>query len=116
MNNRAALLPVSQCDLDNAVRGQIQNGYLQSLNIPLKPLLPFDRNKYDSSQIGLPLGLGDYLELVDSTGRSAREDKRGAIDDRLAPMLDRLGINADEWLENATQFEALYYWRFSLQR
>ncbi|KGD63323.1 hypothetical protein Y5S_03478 [Alcanivorax nanhaiticus] len=42
--------------------------------------------------------LMDYLELVDSTGRAVRDDKRGAISAFAAGVLDRLGIEEGEWL------------------
>ncbi|MCK0153119.1 transposase [Alcanivorax sp. S6407] len=42
--------------------------------------------------------LMDYLELVDSTGRAVRDDKRGAISEQAAGVLDRLGIDERTWL------------------
>lgn len=44
--------------------------------------------------------LMDYLELVDSTGRAMRQDKRGAISERAAGILDRLGIDERAWLRH----------------
>ncbi|MEP5231395.1 MAG: transposase [Alloalcanivorax sp.] len=44
--------------------------------------------------------LMDYLELVDSTGRAVRADKRGAISERAAGVLDRLGIDEKAWLRH----------------
>ena len=45
----------------------------------------------------LPYRFQDYLFLVDWTGRAVRDDKRGAIDDRLPPIIQRLNIDADAW-------------------
>ncbi|MCK0153120.1 transposase [Alcanivorax sp. S6407] len=42
--------------------------------------------------------LMDYLELVDSTGIAIRDDKRGAISEKAAGVLDRLGIDERTWL------------------
>lgn len=42
--------------------------------------------------------LMDYLELVDSTGRAVRDDKRGSVSVRAAGVLDRLGIDQSTWL------------------
>ena len=42
----------------------------------------------------------DYLELVDSTGRAVRADKRGVISERAAGILDRLGIEERAWLQH----------------
>lgn len=44
--------------------------------------------------------LEDYFELVDWTGRIIRADKRGAIDASVPPVLQRLMIEPDKWLEH----------------
>jgi hypothetical protein len=56
----------------------------------------------------LPISLDDYLELLDWTGRQVRSDKPGAIPDHLAPILDRLHIHAEHWVQTVTQFESLF--------
>ena len=53
----------------------------------------------------LPLSLEKYLELLDWTGRQIRSDKRGAIPDSLAPILDRLQIAQEQWLDAITSFD-----------
>jgi hypothetical protein len=45
----------------------------------------------DHSQF-LPIEIDKYVMLLDWTGRELRRDKRGAIPDDLAPILDRLGV------------------------
>jgi len=57
---------------------------------------------------GLPFRLTDYLELVDWTGRQIREDKRGAIDNDLPVMLERLDIKEDHWLYMTQNFESSF--------
>ena len=52
----------------------------------------------------LSLSLDDYLALLDWTGRQLRSDKRGAIPAELRPILDRLAINAENWLDTVTCF------------
>jgi REP element-mobilizing transposase RayT len=59
--------------------------------VPLKPF----RGRADRSDIPYPLE--EYLELVDWTGRMIRADERGAIDERLPPIMQRLVIDADAW-------------------
>lgn len=54
---------------------------------------------------GIPCSLKDYIELVDATGRVIRQDKRGAIDANLSPILQRLGMDSETWLHIATTFE-----------
>ena len=46
-----------------------------------------------------------YLALLDWTGRQVRSDKRGAIPDHLAPILERLQIRSEHWLETVLQFD-----------
>ena len=46
-----------------------------------------------------PLSLDDYLTLVDETGRYIRSGKRGAIPPHLAPILARLDLDVETWLE-----------------
>jgi len=54
---------------------------------------------------GLPYRLSDYLELLDWTGRIIRDDKRGAIPGNTPKVLDRLNIEAKNWLHSARHFE-----------
>jgi REP element-mobilizing transposase RayT len=46
---------------------------------------------------GIPYRREDYFELVDWTGRLLRADKRGAIDARLPPIMQRLRIDGIAW-------------------
>ena len=57
---------------------------------------------------GLPFRLQDYLELLDWTGRQLRRNKRGAIDDSLPPILERLSIEPDKWLYTSSHFESSF--------
>jgi hypothetical protein len=45
----------------------------------------------------IPYHYHEYLELVDWSGRVMRAGKRGAINDRLPPILTRLGVDTEEW-------------------
>jgi hypothetical protein len=54
----------------------------------------------------LPVSLEKYLELLDWTGRQVREGKRGAIPASLAPILDRLGIQAAKWVDAVESFHS----------
>jgi len=45
------------------------------------------------------LTLDDYLTLVDETGRIVRSGKRGAIPAHLAPILDRLNLDLNAWMD-----------------
>jgi REP element-mobilizing transposase RayT len=52
----------------------------------------------------LPLGLGEYLALLDWTARQVRTDKRGAMPPHLEPIMERLGISAELWVECVVNF------------
>ncbi len=52
----------------------------------------------------LSMELDDYLRILDWTGRQVRRGKRGAIPKELAPLLERLGMSVEFWLETATNF------------
>ncbi|MGH8179202.1 MAG: hypothetical protein ACREV5_23330 [Steroidobacter sp.] len=45
----------------------------------------------------MPFTLHDYAALVDWTGRARREDKPGAIDAHLPPIMQRLHLDPDAW-------------------
>lgn len=47
----------------------------------------------------LPLTLDKYLTLLDTLGRVVRQDKRGYIPPELPPILARLQIEAQSWLD-----------------
>ncbi|MFC3194060.1 hypothetical protein ACFODZ_07390 [Marinicella sediminis] len=46
-----------------------------------------------------PFSLSGYLDLVDFSGRAILETKRGYIPENLPPILDRLGLDPDTWLD-----------------
>jgi REP element-mobilizing transposase RayT len=94
----------------------IQAQGLNHFSMSLKALLNFEGNVKDEKQEGILFSLPDYMELVDTTGRIIREDKRGAIPLHLPPILDRLGIDRKTWLANVTGFEKVYQKRFAKKR
>jgi hypothetical protein len=56
----------------------------------------------------LPMSFGEYLNLLDWTGRQIRKDKRGAIPAHLAPILERLQVTETGWLDLMGQFSRLF--------
>lgn len=50
------------------------------------------------------LELDGYLDLLDWTGRTLASGKRGRIPAHLAPILERLQIDIDRWLDTVTCF------------
>ena len=71
-------------------------------------MLPFAGYPRQDSLKGLPIRLTDYLELVDWTGRIFREDKHGAIEATLPPILERLQIEPKHWLFLTQHFESRF--------
>src|SRR5690606_373519 len=61
---------------------------------PEVPLQPF--HSPGTGHHTIPFGFEDYLALVNWSGRVIRDDKRGAIDARLPPIVQRLGIDPVE--------------------
>ncbi|MBX7139193.1 MAG: hypothetical protein K1X83_14560 [Oligoflexia bacterium] len=43
----------------------------------------------------------DYLSILDATGREIKKGKRGRISPDLAPILERIGIKAERWIDTA---------------
>jgi REP element-mobilizing transposase RayT len=68
-------------------------------------LMPFVGGHRQDMPKGIAYHLKDYCELVDVTGRSIRDDKAGHIDNSQSPILERLGLSADQWLILTTDFE-----------
>jgi REP element-mobilizing transposase RayT len=68
-------------------------------------LMPFVGNPRQNMPKGIAYQLKDYCELVDITGRCIREDKAGYIEDHQSPILERLGLDSQQWLALTTEFE-----------
>jgi REP element-mobilizing transposase RayT len=93
-------------------RGREQSGWLSPLEIKETS----DPVGADPSPCGrraslkgfLPVSLLRYLELLDWTGRQMRSEKRGAIPEEIAPILNRLGIQSNRWMDLAQQFGQLF--------
>lgn len=50
----------------------------------------------------------EYLTLVDTTGRHLVHGKRGRIDPAIEPILTRLGLVAEQWLQVSSAFRQHY--------
>jgi hypothetical protein len=72
----------------------------------LKPLL---QEKQLSSPSSLPIQETHYFSLVDWTGRAIRDDKLGAIPDHIQPILQRLGVNENNWVANTQHFGSRFH-------
>jgi hypothetical protein len=70
-----------------------------------KNLMRFVGNHRQDMPKGMAYSLIDYCELVDCTGRCIREDKAGYIEHHQSPILERLGLDTEQWLTLTTEFE-----------
>lgn len=76
---------------------------------PRPRLMPLVKQHRDPHRHAIGFTLTDYIELVDWTGRAIRDDKRGAIDSTLPPILQRLGIEPEAWLAHMQgQYQEIY--------
>ena len=55
----------------------------------------------------LPYSLTAYLDLVDLTGHVIVANKRGFIPQELTPILERLNLNPDTWLDELNRFKSI---------
>lgn len=70
--------------------------------LPEAPLMPFDPTGRFAQ--GVPFGLEEYLDLVDTVGRVVHPKKRGAIASHVPPLLQRLGMDAEAFVACADTF------------
>ncbi|ANB01451.1 transposase [Ectothiorhodospira sp. BSL-9] len=95
-------------NLGQAVREQMQLDALLRFDGKVKPLLHFEGACVQEEQTGIPFAFEDYLALVDYTGRVIDPRKKSAIASTQPPILERLGITPDQWVNQSTRFEAVY--------
>jgi REP element-mobilizing transposase RayT len=88
--------------------------YIERFSV--KPLASLEGNVKNSNQTGVLFSHADYLTLVDTTGRIQRQGKHGFISDTFLPILQRLAIDANEWIENTQNFEMIFYKKFNYRR
>ncbi|MGE3318973.1 MAG: transposase [Candidatus Berkiella sp.] len=73
-----------------------------------KHLMPFASKQIHHKIPTIDFALSDYLELIDSTGRMIREDKKGVLPSKLAPILNRLKLNPTEWVKMVLNLQNQY--------
>jgi hypothetical protein len=57
----------------------------------------------------LPMSQGDYLKLLDWTGRQLVKEKRGRIPNAIAPILERLKLDRTTWCELVGTFGRRFF-------
>jgi len=67
------------------------------------------RNRRVSNRRYSSVGLEDYLRILDWTGRQVRSDRRRAIPHELRPILERLGVRGESWVDCVNKFERWFH-------
>jgi REP element-mobilizing transposase RayT len=71
---------------------------------------PADRSLCPRSTTRLShISLESYLELLDWTGREVRAGKAGQISPHLRPVLQRLDLDVEAWVENVELYGSLFH-------
>ena len=103
---------IEQNDETHTLRGAVsrlmERGELSHFECPVRLLMPFADEPEDPALPALPMRQAEYLTLVDQTGRIAVRGKRGRIDASLSPILDRIGLSSEDWLNGSTDFRRHY--------
>jgi len=93
---------------DNINRQRKIRSDLKLNTLPEASLMPFDGSSHTDVNIALPFTREDYFELVDTTGRIIREDKRGFIPGEVPTLIKRFGLKPDRWLDQVKNFSRRY--------
>jgi REP element-mobilizing transposase RayT len=64
------------------------------------PLMPLVKQSQDRHENAIGFTLKDYLELIDWAGRAVRENKRGSIAESAPPILQRIGLEPQRYLQH----------------
>ena len=73
-----------------------------------KGLMKF-QSKAQTEQTTLPISRKEYFELLDWTGRILRQNKKGKIPNHLKPILQRLDLNENQWIESLKTFRHRFF-------
>lgn len=110
---RAALkvqkrLDQQRASLTKYFEGAREGDLLLNADLPEAPLLGFEgvvNSKFGSC---IPFSFKDYLQLVEDTGQIIRSDKKGFIDVQMPPILERLGIQGDNWITSIKKYGRMF--------
>jgi REP element-mobilizing transposase RayT len=98
--------------LAQAIEKMIDRGELNHFDPPIRALMPFTDNGIEKGNDpvtdALPMHELEYFMLVDFSGQTVSPNKRGRIDPELTPILERLGLSTDQWVQGSTNFRQHY--------
>jgi len=106
---RAGLARTPETSRYTAIRQRIFNHQGQPLPKPAIALMPMGGKDTGGPAPSIPFKFEDYLNLVDWSGRAGREDKPGAIAYDIPPILERLQINPNQWINHTARSHRRFY-------
>ncbi|MFC3195339.1 alpha-amylase family glycosyl hydrolase, partial [Marinicella sediminis] len=109
LDERALLTCMTYVDL-NPIRAGMSKTPEQSAYTSIQERIK-DKNTrligFGPDDNDLPFSLSGYLGLVDYSGRAILEHKRGYIPENLPPILARLQLTPDSWLDELNGFKTV---------
>jgi len=97
-----------QDELAAGIREAIEHSELLHSELSIRPLMAFSDAVDRANDVTLPIQQTEYFKLVEITGRVSARGKRGRIDPSLAPILERLNLSVDQWIESSSAFRKHY--------
>ena len=74
------------------------------------PVAPKVRSARDTDdREAVPMLFKDYEQLVRYTGQAIRTDQRGALPEKLAPLVERAGLNAETFVGSVQQYARTFF-------
>ncbi|AMV32830.1 hypothetical protein VN12_11950 [Pirellula sp. SH-Sr6A] len=69
---------------------------------------PSKTKKRCSDKGVVPLSSMNYIQLLDATARIIREGKKGFTPEEVPPVLERLGLDPERWIDYTTHFSRMF--------
>ena len=90
-------------EVTNLIRELVERGEVRHFGGPIRPLLGFaNPASHAPGREPLPMYEHEYFKLVDLTARVLVHGKSGRTDPNIAPILERLGLSKDQWINVST--------------
>jgi len=103
---RAAIADTPEASDFTSIKQRIHEALHPEKTATDKKLYAFVGHVNQTMPEGLPFNFNDYLHLVEETGRTLRDDKRGVIHQSTPPILHRLQMDSRNWLYLTQHFES----------
>jgi hypothetical protein len=107
VSGNAVAVSLNRDAVDRQVEHGPNAGWLQPVDLapPRKRVREKGTSRRASNKGFLSMTLAEYLQLLDWTGRQIRRDaKSGTIPSNLQPILERVGVSSELWVECVKHF------------